>query len=198
MFALRCNLRRFALKNRNAPMLFRLAPFSTTPSSTSNSNNNNNNNTIPSSSSSSNSANDNSEKSKTNNSQQQQNATDRETERLNTEKRQQAREYFWRVQRERNQAIAFKVGAVVLVTLCLSYAFVPLYQAFCQATGYGGTTQAGKKSADVLAAPESAKKAKPITIYFNADTSQNLKWKFEPSQRSVQCNTGESVLAFFR
>lgn len=184
-------------------LLPRLASY-TTASSSSNSSPNDSTppvaNTQPTTSNNNNSSsnNNNNNKSNNNNNNSNSKSSHEETERMNAQRRADAREYFWRVQRERNQAVAFKVGAVVLLTLGLSYAFVPLYQAFCQATGYGGTTQSGKKSSEVLSAPETTKKAKPMTIYFNADTSQSLQWKFEPSQRSVQCNTGESVLAFFR
>lgn len=106
--------------------------------------------------------------------------------------------------RRRNQSLAFKIGAVALVTLGLSYAFVPLYQLFCQATGYGGTTQTGKKSVDVLREQSADGDAsalppsKEMTIYFNADISQNLAWTFVPSQRSLRCKPGEPVLAFYR
>jgi cytochrome c oxidase assembly protein subunit 11 len=109
------------------------------------------------------------------------------------------RERFERETRQRNQAVAFRMGAIVLLTLGLSYAFVPLYQMFCQATGYGGTTQSGKSSEDVLTqANKPGVGSRNMTVYFNADVSKNLAWKFEPSQNSVQCKTGEPVLAFFR
>jgi len=66
----------------------------------------------------------------------------------------------------------------------LAYASVPLYQMFCQATGYGGTTQKAEE--------EKFKNMKPVvgaqqvTVYFNADTSSAMPWTFVPQQRSVR------------
>ena len=99
--------------------------------------------------------------------------------------------------RQRNESVALKAAAVVVLTLGLSYAFVPLYQAFCQATGYGGTTQRRKNTEEMLATKDGKEKRR-VTVYFNADVSPHLPWKFVPSQRSVQCETGDTVLAFFR
>ena len=99
--------------------------------------------------------------------------------------------------RQRNHAIAYKMGAVVLLTLAFSYSFVPLYQMFCQVTGYAGTTQ---KSGEVLAkrAPDATVAAKEMVVHFNSDVSPNLAWRFEPSQSVVKCRVGEPVLAFFK
>ena len=43
--------------------------------------------------------------------------------------------------RDRNVKLAVYASAAVLGVVGLAYASVPLYQMFCQATGYGGTTQ---------------------------------------------------------
>jgi len=42
---------------------------------------------------------------------------------------------------ERNKRLALYMLSVALATLGVSYASVPLYKLFCQATGFGGTTQ---------------------------------------------------------
>lgn len=42
---------------------------------------------------------------------------------------------------DRNKKVAIYATAAVVAVSGLSYASVPLYQLFCQATGYGGTTQ---------------------------------------------------------
>ena len=42
---------------------------------------------------------------------------------------------------ERNQRLAWYAAAMVVGTLGATYASVPLYKVFCQATGFGGTTQ---------------------------------------------------------
>ena len=72
----------------------------------------------------------------------------------------------------------------------LTAAAVPLYRLFCQATGYGGTTQ----RAD--AAP-GADGDVQITVRFNADTSTDLGWEFRPLQRSVKVRPGEEKIVAF-
>jgi len=42
---------------------------------------------------------------------------------------------------ERNVRVAWYMAAVVVGTIGATYASVPLYKVFCQATGFGGTTQ---------------------------------------------------------
>lgn len=42
---------------------------------------------------------------------------------------------------ERNERLAWYAAAMVVGTLGATYASVPLYKVFCQATGFGGTTQ---------------------------------------------------------
>lgn len=85
--------------------------------------------------------------------------------------------------------------AVVLSTgmfgmLGLSYASVPLYRMFCEATGYGGTPQlrgaAGPGAAGGV-----------ITVRFDANTSPSLPWSFKPDARSVTVPLGEDRLASY-
>lgn len=72
-----------------------------------------------------------------------------------------------------------------------SYAAVPLYQLFCQVTGFGGTTQAAE------IAPERAL-ARDVTVYFDSNVAPGLTWRFEPVQRSQTLKIGEPGLAYFR
>ncbi|MEQ9638487.1 MAG: cytochrome c oxidase assembly protein [Alphaproteobacteria bacterium] len=92
--------------------------------------------------------------------------------------------------RLRNRVVALGGVAVVAGMLGLSYAAVPLYQLFCQVTGYGGTPQ----QADV--APDQVLD-RTITVRFNADTMPELPWRFRPAQRQVTLKVGEQGLAFY-
>ncbi|MGB7287556.1 MAG: cytochrome c oxidase assembly protein [Salaquimonas sp.] len=67
----------------------------------------------------------------------------------------------------------------------LAYASVPLYQLFCQVTGYGGTTQA-VENADGIAIID-----RDITIRFDANISSDLAWEFKAIQRDVTIKLGE-------
>ena len=72
----------------------------------------------------------------------------------------------------------------------LAYASVPLYQLFCQVTGYGGTTQVADRAPDRVL-------DRVITVRFNADVSKSLAWRFRPVQRSIDVRLGEQALAFY-
>lgn len=95
--------------------------------------------------------------------------------------------------------------AVVVGMVGLTYASVPLYRMFCQATGFGGTVKEGKSVEDKLRrremdrneALETAAAKRELTITFNADVSDGLPWKFWPTQRSVKIHPGQSTLAFY-
>jgi cytochrome c oxidase assembly protein subunit 11 len=90
----------------------------------------------------------------------------------------------------KNLRIAFSAVAVSTAMLGLSFAAVPFYKAFCQATGFGGTTQradaAPAKSTDQM-----------ISIRFDANTSGALPWKFQPRQTEMKIKIGEQAMAYF-
>jgi cytochrome c oxidase assembly protein subunit 11 len=93
--------------------------------------------------------------------------------------------------RDRKGVIVLSLVGLVAGMVGLSFAAVPLYQIFCQTTGYGGTTQ----QADV--APDEVLD-RTITVRFDANVDPKLPWKFEPVQRVMDVKIGESALAFFR
>ncbi len=72
----------------------------------------------------------------------------------------------------------------------LSFAAVPLYRIFCQATGYDGTPRRA-------AAASAASIDRDITVRFDASVSSALGWKFQPVQRALRLKIGENALAFF-
>jgi cytochrome c oxidase assembly protein subunit 11 len=90
----------------------------------------------------------------------------------------------------RNNLLFAVLGAVVVGMVCLSFAAVPLYRAFCQATGFGGTTQRREQAADRVL-------DRTVEIRFNADVNRDLPWAFRPDQRSVTVRIGETGLATF-
>ena len=98
---------------------------------------------------------------------------------------------------EKNEKTAYILGAVVVSTVGLSYAAVPLYRMFCQATGYGGTTSRAEEDDDRFT--KTAKNdVRPFRVTFESSVSANLPWSFEPVQKDVVVVPGSSMLAFFR
>ena len=94
-----------------------------------------------------------------------------------------------------NTTLAIYATAVAVAVAGLSYAAVPLYKVFCQATGYGGTTQ--KATEEKFKSMRPVQGARQITVHFNADTAASMPWSFTPQQRSVKVVPGETALAFY-
>jgi cytochrome c oxidase assembly protein subunit 11 len=97
-----------------------------------------------------------------------------------------------RLQRNRNRTTVLLLGAVIVGMVGLSAAAVPLYRLFCQATGYGGTTQRAQ------AAPERRVAGALVTVRFDAETANDLGWEFRPLQREIQVQPGEQREVFYR
>src|SRR5690349_6750997 len=92
---------------------------------------------------------------------------------------------------DRNARIAWTLVLVVGSMLGLAYAAVPLYEAFCKATGFGGTP---------LVAQEGDRPVinRTVTVRFDTNVDPGLAWRFEPEQRQVTVHLGEEKLVYFR
>ncbi|WP_240035738.1 cytochrome c oxidase assembly protein [Hwanghaeella grinnelliae] len=91
----------------------------------------------------------------------------------------------------RNKKTMLAIAGVVCGMVGLAYASVPLYEIFCRVTGYGGTTQVAEQGAGKILDREMA-------VRFDATTSPNLPWTFEPEQREVTLRIGEDAIAYYR
>jgi cytochrome c oxidase assembly protein subunit 11 len=96
-----------------------------------------------------------------------------------------------RLSHRRNGATALLLVSVVAAMVGLSFASVPLYRLFCQATGLGGTTQRA-------AAAPATKAAAVLTVRFDAETAPDLGWEFRPLQSAVTVHPGEERQVFYR
>ena len=94
--------------------------------------------------------------------------------------------------RDKNARLAWTMVAVVGSMLGLSYAAVPLYEAFCRATGFAGTPLVAKESGDRPVINRT------VEVRFDSNTDANLPWRFQPAERSVKVHLGEEKLVFFR
>ena len=93
--------------------------------------------------------------------------------------------------RDKNARLAWTMVAIVGGMLGLAYAAVPLYQAFCKATGFAGTPLVAKEG-------ERPVIARTVEVRFDSNTDANLPWRFQPVERSVKVHLGEEKLVFFR
>ena len=91
-----------------------------------------------------------------------------------------------------NRRILVILSLVVAGMVGLAYASVPLYQLFCQVTGYGGTTQVTTDTAVEIVADH------PVRVRFDANINPALEWRFEAVNAPVTLNPGEEVVINYR
>jgi cytochrome c oxidase assembly protein subunit 11 len=90
----------------------------------------------------------------------------------------------------KNRRVAIAASAVACAMVGLAYASVPLYKLFCEATGFGGTTQVATKApADVA--------KQTITIRFDSNIDSSLAWNFHARQTLQTIRIGEVAVAEF-
>ena len=84
----------------------------------------------------------------------------------------------------RDLIVAASCGALVAGMVGASYAAVPLYNWFCRATGFAGTTQVATHApGEVL--------GRQITIRFDSNVMPGLPWSFLPEQNEINVRIGE-------
>ncbi|MGM4890144.1 cytochrome c oxidase assembly protein [Tardiphaga sp. 1201_B9_N1_1] len=91
----------------------------------------------------------------------------------------------------RDVAVAAACGLLVAFMVGASYAAVPLYNWFCRATGFNGTTMVASS------APATGPIARKIAVRFDANVSGGLPWKFVPEQSEIEVKIGEVVTVFY-
>lgn len=90
-----------------------------------------------------------------------------------------------------NFAIAGACAAFFGGMVGMAYAAVPLYQLFCQVTGYGGTTQRAEQASSVIL-------DRKLTVHFDTNVASGLALEFAPVKREVTMRIGETAEALFR
>ena len=90
----------------------------------------------------------------------------------------------------KNRRVALMATTMFCAMVGLAYASVPLYRLFCQATGFGGTTQ-------VASAAPVATTTKQISVRFDANASDEMGWNFRPEQNTMKVIIGEPSMAHY-
>lgn len=67
---------------------------------------------------------------------------------------------------------------------------VPLYDLFCQVTGYGGTVKRADKNGVQIT-------DRVLTVRFDGSVDGGLPWSFRPVQTTQSVKVGETTLAFY-
>ena len=92
--------------------------------------------------------------------------------------------------RASHNRVALICVAVVVGMTGAAFAAVPLYKAFCQATGFGGAIpRAAKAPTQVL--------NQTVKVYFDTNV-RGLPWSFQALQRSQVVKVGATSVAYFQ
>lgn len=97
------------------------------------------------------------------------------------------------IRQRRMRSTMYYFGAAGILTLGLSYAAVPLYRMFCQATSYGGTTTSQTHDGSKVENME-RRKDRLLKIKFNADLGASMRWNFKPQQLEIRVIMDSSLL----
>jgi len=73
------------------------------------------------------------------------------------------------ISHNRNRWVAYALTGIVALMLGAAFAAVPIYQLFCQVTGYGGTTRVADANPKGVIARE-------MTVRFDANVDGGLPW----------------------
>lgn len=79
------------------------------------------------------------------------------------------------ISHNRNRWMAYGLTGMVALMLGAAFAAVPLYNLFCQVTGYGGTTQVSEGNLKGVIARE-------MTVRFDSNIGADLPWKVVPAR----------------
>lgn len=90
----------------------------------------------------------------------------------------------------KNRRAAFIIFAVVAGMVGLSFASVPLYRMFCQATGLGGQAYQAQEGAGKIL-------ERTVLVRFNTDVSPNLPWDFKSDQAPLKIRIGQEAAISF-
>ena len=89
----------------------------------------------------------------------------------------------------RHRKVSRRAALFGLVMLAVAFASVPLYRAFCAATGFDGTTQRADVAPGAIAGQ--------IGVRFDANINAALPWKFEPEQPTVRIQPGQRTTIYY-
>ncbi|WP_341631210.1 cytochrome c oxidase assembly protein [Sphingomonas agri] len=90
----------------------------------------------------------------------------------------------------RNGKTALIMVVIVAAMVGLAFASSPLYRAFCEATGFDGTTQRAEKAPGAVPGQ--------VGVRFDANIHPGLPWRFEPEQNSVRIRPGAQTKIYYR
>jgi len=92
-----------------------------------------------------------------------------------------------------DRTLAWKLAALTVAMFAFGFALVPLYDAFCALTGFGGKTASAAEV--VIAAPDASR---TVRVEFLASLPRGAPWEFSPDVTHMDVHPGELYVAQFR
>ena len=89
--------------------------------------------------------------------------------------------------------IVVKLIIIATVMFGFGYALVPLYDAFCRVTGFGGKTDIIQE----LAARNTVVTDRDVAVTFTTHSHTALPWEFKPLTKGLDIKVGEVQDAYF-
>ena len=90
----------------------------------------------------------------------------------------------------KNGRTAALMALIVAAMVGLAFASAPLYRAFCEATGFGGTPLRAEKAPGAVAGE--------VSVRFDANVHPGLPWRFEAEQNRVRIKPGAQTKIYYR
>ncbi|MFT5137831.1 MAG: cytochrome c oxidase assembly protein subunit 11 [Arenicella sp.] len=89
--------------------------------------------------------------------------------------------------------LVVKLIVVTVIMFGFGYALVPLYEAFCRVTGFGGKTDIIEE----VAANNAVLVDRDVAVTFTTHSHSSLPWEFKPITKGLDVKVGEVQDAYF-
>lgn len=96
-------------------------------------------------------------------------------------------------ERPNNSILVKRLLLTVAGMFAFGFALVPLYDVFCEVTGFNGRTSNEAATYEMVEVDES----RTIKVQFLTRNAKGIPWKFEPSVKEVRVHPGETKVVNF-
>jgi len=93
-----------------------------------------------------------------------------------------------------DRTLALKLAAIVFAMFAFGFALVPLYDAFCSLTGFGGKTAGVASAAQLDVKPDASRS---VRVEFVASLPRGAPWAFGPDETHLDVHPGELYVTHF-
>lgn len=90
-----------------------------------------------------------------------------------------------------NRKLITQLVVITVAMFGFGFLLVPLYDVFCEVTGFGGRT--GREAVEASSVTFEADKSRTVTVQFLSTVNRDGEWLFAPAQRSIDVHPGQLV-----